>query len=114
MQWKKLCRTGCFPVNDTLFENKLKKLFEEFDKDGDKGIDSEELGLLFASLGYVLPKQKLMVMIAEQDKDGDGKIGFEDMKKMFRLHQVVEANEDLTGTALTRILTDPAPGKKTV
>eukprot|EP01050_Picozoa_sp_SAG11_P031998 SAG11_NODE_10186_length_849_cov_0.480000_2_plen_144_part_01 len=66
---------------------KLHELFEKFDKDKSGDIDADELGLMFVTLGHVLPKQELQTMIAERDKNGDRKINFEEFRAMFDEHR---------------------------
>ncbi|KAA0192412.1 Calmodulin [Fasciolopsis buskii] len=54
-----------------------KRVFAEFDNNGDGFIDPDELKLIMSSVGESLSDKDLDEMIKEADKDGDGKVSFQ-------------------------------------
>jgi len=51
-------------------------VFNEFDKDGEGTISTNEIGNVMRSVGYNPSYQELQQMIATADKDGDGTVDF--------------------------------------
>ncbi|TGZ64252.1 hypothetical protein CRM22_006466 [Opisthorchis felineus] len=57
-------------------EELYRRVFAEFDCDGDGFIDATELEKTMTSLGETLSREDIMDMMREADTDGDGKVSF--------------------------------------
>uniref|UniRef100_A0A915ITW8 EF-hand domain-containing protein n=1 Tax=Romanomermis culicivorax TaxID=13658 RepID=A0A915ITW8_ROMCU len=58
-------------------KNELKKVFDEFDKDGDGFIQMEELRTVLQNMGQNLSDEDLEIMFQAADVNRDGGISFE-------------------------------------
>ena len=66
-------------------ENKIKEIFELFDKNLDGGVDSKELKFILNSLDIYPNHDELTAMMAEADVSNKGYINEQDFKYIFIL-----------------------------
>ena len=64
-------------MEDTDFENELRKAFEVFDQDGNGFISVAELRHAMTNLGEKLTDEEVDDMMREADIDGDGRVNYE-------------------------------------
>ena len=65
-------------------EADFRKVFAEFDKDGNGNVTGDELGAVFKQLGESVPNFKIRDMIAEVDTDQSGTIEFNEFLNMMK------------------------------
>ena len=65
-------------------DEKLRKAFAAFDKDGGGTIDKDELRAVLESLGQKPTEAELQEMMSDVDKDGNGTIDFEEFRDLIQ------------------------------
>ena len=71
-------------MKETDAEEKIREVFNVFDKDRNGYISAAELRHVMVSLGEKLADQEVVEMIKEADIDGDGQISYEEFRLMVR------------------------------
>ena len=71
-------------MKDTDRKEKIREVFNAFDKDRNGYISAAELRHVMVSLGEKLGDQEVHEMIKEADIDGDGQINYEEFRTMVR------------------------------
>jgi len=56
----------------------MRRVFREFDKNGDGQIDRSELAAIFVELGQHVSEEELSLIIKEADKDGSQTLSYEE------------------------------------
>ena len=85
-QWKRsrkglIDKIGKDVLPDTeKLKNKIKAIFEEFDKDQSRGIDEAELKAGMLSMGIKLTDAETKQMLGDADEDNDGFIQLEEFE----------------------------------
>ncbi len=74
-------------------EEKYRKPFSVFDKDGSGSISIEELTEVMKSAGADLTDDEISDMMKEADSDGNGEVDFEEFVKMMKAKDAAELNE---------------------
>ena len=69
-------------MQETTFEEDLRKAFNHFDTDHDGFISSKELKKAMKKNKMALTKAEINVMMREADMDGDGRVSFEEFVSM--------------------------------
>ncbi|XP_075262615.1 neo-calmodulin-like [Convolutriloba macropyga] len=59
-----------------------REVFNDFDQDGSGAVSTQELKLMFRSLGQEISDQELKELVDEVDKDGNGEVDFEEFCEM--------------------------------
>jgi len=65
-------------MNDQTEEEEIERMFECFDKNGDKYISQAELRLVFKKMGEEITDEEIDKIVKIADRDGDGRIGWDD------------------------------------
>ena len=103
-QWKRsrkglIDKIGKDVLPDTeKLKNKIKAIFEEFDKDQSRGIDEAELKAGMLSMGIKLTDAETKQMLGDADEDNDGFIQLEEFEVvvMDQVNKWINANKSMT------------------
>ena len=74
-------------------DEKYRKTFSVFDKDGSGSISIEELTEVMKTSGADLTNDEISEMMKEADSDGNGEVDFEEFVKMMKAKDAAELNE---------------------
>mmetsp|Transcript_10528 Transcript_10528/g.21715 ORF Transcript_10528/g.21715 Transcript_10528/m.21715 type:complete len:294 (+) Transcript_10528:38-919(+) len=75
-------------TDNSFSPEKLKRRFEDLDKDGSGALDIEEVHELFHDLGLPITQKTLEEVIKTIDANSDGQITFEEFEQAFRHHEI--------------------------
>ena len=56
----------------------MRRVFHDYDKNGDGRIDMDELRAVFSEMGTKMPRRKLKRLMKLVDKDGSGSLDYEE------------------------------------
>ncbi len=82
----------------------LKKVFSEFDKDGDGAISKSEIEEAMKALGHKTNEKMILQFIKISDTDGDGKIEFEEFLSTIAPKIKVQCTNELGFLVSARVL----------
>eukprot|EP01083_Nonionella_stella_P083271 230190_1 len=94
--------------HQTMSEQEMKTVFDEFDEDGGGTIDAEEMYKALHKMGQVHDMEQVLKLIEDVDENGDGEVDFGEFKVMVGQSWFISAFENKLRAGLERMMSTMA------